>query len=402
MRLRLSLLLALAWLGCGSPAAGTIDAGSIPDSGTTDAGVSLHPDAGGSPDAGSTPDGGSTSGSSGTVVVHYDVGFGHKVSLRGSGGPLNWDTGVDATWGAGNVWTSTLDLSGGGVDLKPLVDDTTWAVGPNWHIDPGQTLDVWPFFFHTQGTVSHWGDWNSTALGNTRGIWVYLPPSYDENPAEKYPVVYMHDAQNLFYDSSSFSGVSWNVEGAMDQGASDGTIHEAIIVAIENTADRINEYTPVADPGYPGSGKGDTYVQAIIHELKPQIDSSLRTLTDRDHTAMVGSSLGGLISSYTGDKYPDTFGLIGALSPSTWWDNTWIISTTAATQGASVKPDRVYLDSGDSGDSNDDVDNTRTLSQTYQSLGIPLDYLVQAGGQHGEAWWRQRIPGGLAYLLGGR
>lgn len=403
-RLVLPMLLLASVLpaACGPKATARSDAGSdaghVPDGGPApDAGH--PPDAGQLLDAGPLPDAGL--GSHALVVVHYDVGFGHRITVRGSAGPLSWSTGVDATWQAGN-WVLDLDLSAGPVELKPLVDDTTWAAGPNWQLAAGQVLDVWPFFFHTGGVVKKWGDWASTALGNTRGVWVYYPPSYDENPAERYPVVYMHDGQNLFDDSTAFGGISWKVQGAMDQGASDASIHEALVVGIENTSARLDEYTPVFDPSENAGGKGDVYLQAIIQDLKPQIDASLRTLPDRSHTAIAGSSLGGLISAYAGDKYPETFGLVGALSPSTWWDGTWIIATTAATAHAPVQPLRVYVDSGDSGTSQDDMVNTAKLAQTYRDLGIPLDYVVQAGASHSEYWWRQRIPGGLGFLLGPR
>ena len=96
---------------------------------------------------------------------------------------------------------------------------------------------------------------------------------------------------------------------------------------------------------------------------------------------------------------PEVFGLIGALSPSTWWDGTWVIGQE---QGAERLPVRVYLDSGDAGDSRDDVDDTARLADTLRSRGADLDYLVQHGGQHSERFWRQRVPGALGFLVGGR
>ena len=338
------------------------------------------------------------SSASATVVVHYPAGRGHRLTLRGTG-PLSWTRGLDLKWSTGDKWTASLKVGSGSIQVKPLFDDSTWAAGPNWTLAPGQTLDVWPSFSHRAGSVRRVASWRSNVLGNTRGYSVYVPPSYDENPGERYPVVYMQDGQNLFSDAQSFSGISWDVAGALDRGFQDGSIHEAIIVAIDNNGNRTWEYTPT-DGGH-GGGGADRYLQAIATELKPQIDRAWRTLPDRAHTVFMGSSLGGLLALEAGLKQPSVFGLLGALSPSTWWDSTWIIGQVRAHSPAQ-KPLRLYLDSGDSGTDNDDVVNTRQLASVYSSLGVSVRHVVQRGGQHGESWWRQRVPGALQYLLGPR
>jgi len=341
--------------------------------------------------------------SASTVVVHYPTGYGHQIDLRGSGGGLSWSSGTAASWSEGDQWRLTLALVGP-VQLKPLFDDQAWALGPNWTLSPGQTLDLWPHFFQTAGSLSRVDGFWSNRLQSARGIWVYLPPSYAENSGERFPVVYLHDGQNLFLDRASFSGISWDLQGAMDQGASDASIHEAILIGIENTAERLSEYTPVADPDS-GGGNEDAYLSFIADELKPWVDSNFRTLGDRSNTAILGSSLGGLASSYAGLARADLFGLVGVMSPSTWWDNGWIIAAVRETRGAPQKPLRAYIDSGDSGPSQDDVSQTAQLAQAYRDGGqaqVQVDYLVQHGGQHGEHWWRQRAPGALRFLLGGR
>ncbi|MFN7134895.1 MAG: alpha/beta hydrolase, partial [Myxococcales bacterium] len=273
--------------GTGAGDAGRFDAGAV-DAGGTDAGAAD----GGAGDAGLGP---------ARVVVHYDVGFGRRITLRGSAAPLSWTAGYETTWTEGNQWVATLDVAEP-VELKPLIDDTKWAEGPNWKVAPGQTVDVWPYFNHTAGAVTKWIDWSNPSLGNTRPVWVYTPPSYSENAAQRYPVVYMHDGQNLFYDSMAFGGTSWNVQGAMDKGIADGTIREALVIGVGNTSARINEYTPVEDSRYAGSGKGDVYLQAVISDLKPKVDAAFRTQAGPANTAIAGSSLGGLISSHAGNK----------------------------------------------------------------------------------------------------
>jgi predicted alpha/beta superfamily hydrolase len=308
------------------------------------------------------------------------------------------------TAGANDTWTLTTTAVTAAFEFKPLLDDTSWSLGPNYKGTPGATLDVYPRFTQVNGSYSRAYDFASTVLGNSRGIWIYLPPTYIENTLASMPVLYMHDGQNLFDPAAAFGGNTWQADTAMNTGANDGSIAEAIIIGIENTANRIPEYTPVPDPtNSPPGGDGDAYLKMIVTELKPKIDHDMRTVPDAAHTFMMGSSLGGLITAYAGVTHSDVFGGIGAMSPSTWWDNTWIIGEVGKTS-ASPRPLRVYVDSGDSGPSNDDVTNTANLAKAYQSTGYAqgtsLDYLVQAGGQHSEIYWAQRLPAALAFLLG--
>ena len=227
-----------------------------------------------------------------------------------------------------------------------------------------------------------------------------MPPSYAENPDEDFPVAYFQDGQNLFYADLSASGVAWNLQGAMDQGSQDGTIHEAIIVGIANDANRIWEYTPT-NGGYDGGGAAE-YLSFVSQELKPQMDLQYRTRPDAANTAICGSSLGALLAAYAGVNEPGTFGLLGVLSPSTWWDNEWVVGAVMGTVGASVQPFRIYVDSGNAGTDDDDVTLTAQLAEAYADAGVDLDYLVQDGGQHSELYWGQRVPGTMQFLLGPR
>ncbi|HTQ41612.1 MAG TPA: alpha/beta hydrolase-fold protein [Polyangiaceae bacterium] len=408
------VLLLIALAGCssasgsesnaehGSPP-GSPDGGSPPavDGGTTDG--APHPDAGG----GSGADAGGDAPSAGppvtTLRVHYPAGT-HTITLRASAAPWSWNAGAKMTAGPNGTWTISTTAITAPFQFKPLLDDTTWSLGPNYNASPGATVDVYPRFTQVAGTWSLAFQFTSKILGNTRGIYVYEPPTYIENSLASMPVLYMHDGQNLFDPSASFAGNTWQVQQTMDAAATDGSIAEAIVIGIDNTADRMSEYTPVPDTTQsPPGGNGEQYLQMIIQELKPQIDSTMRTLPDRAHTSMVGSSLGGLITAYAGVKHADVFGLVGALSPSTWWDSDWIVTDVGMTP-ASPRPIRVYVDSGDSGTGNDDVTDTASLDAAYKALGYvqgpTLDYLVQAGGQHSEIYWAQRLPGTLAFLLG--
>src|SRR5438477_687085 len=279
-----------------------------------------------------------------TVRVHSPAA---SLSLRGDHGGLSWTRGIALKQAQPGVFVFTTKPIKARTQFKPLLGDKTWSRGPNFAVDPGKTVEVWPRFNSDSGRVERIDGWYSNALGNSRPIWIYYPPSYDEQPDERFPVVYMHDGQNLFDASYSFNGVTWRVQDAMNQGAADGTVREAIVVGIGNTADRIREYTP-SDGGY-GGGGASPYLDFVVSELKPQIDQHLRTSADRLDTAILGSSLGGLVSACAGIWHPDTFGLVGAMSPSTWWDGTMIIGMVRATGPSPMKPARVYVDSGDAG-----------------------------------------------------
>jgi predicted alpha/beta superfamily hydrolase len=347
-----------------------------------------------------------------TINIHYPIGS-HAMSLRGDTAPLDWTKGLALTAGSNaNTFSYTfMDLKAD-VQFKPLLDDTTWAHGDNYVVHPGQTVDVYPHFNATQGTVKQlFTSFSSKILNYNQIVWVYLPPSYDENTLARYPVLYMHDGQNLFNPPPPGSIVpdEWHVDETLNAAAESQpaqySIPEIIVIGPECGPDRNNIYTPVPDPSEGFGGKGDLYLEMLTQELKPQVDMMLRTRPEREHTGVLGSSLGGLISAWAGCKYANTFGLIGIMSPSTWWDNNWIIGQVQQ-MWPTPRPLQVYLDSGDSGTSNDDVTQTAMLADAFRGLGYKdkttLDYWVEAGDQHSEIYWQKRFPVAAAYLFGPR
>lgn len=334
------------------------------------------------------------------VRVHYPAGWGNSIGLRCGGGGHDWNKVLAATWSTDDVWKVSVKTTTA-IDCKPVYNEKTWAKGPNFRVEPGKTLHLYPHFFRDHGTLEQIEGWYAWSLNNRRRIWVYRPPSYEENTRKRYPVVYMHDGQNLFHDSTAFNGVAWNAQVAMDQGVADGSVREAIIVGIDNTGDRISEYTPVADPRY-GGGNGAAYVRFVGRELKREVDAKLRTRKEAANTAIIGSSLGGLISVHAGLTEGATFGLVGAMSPSTWWNSEWIVSSTRSST-ATTLPRRLYLDSGDSGSSRDGVEATARLAEAWKKKpSVQVQHHVQQGGTHSEWYWRQRLPGAFRFLLGPR
>lgn len=397
------LLLLLLAAACGAPVGP--DASAV-DAGPLDAGASLTQ----------------------TVLrVHYPAA-GRVLTVRGSGAPLSWTAGVTLAVGAEDTYTFTTTALSGAVEWKPLLDDTVWSRGPNYHAAPGETLDVYPRFTATHGEVRKlFAAFDSAALGNARDVWVYLPPSYAENTRARFPVVYMHDGQNLFDPARAFGGVEWQVDETMNAAAETGrcpdlracqndgdcggatctTFREAIVIGPENAGGaRIYEYTPTRDDGVGDGGGGDLYLRMLAEELKPAVDAALRTLPGAADTALVGSSLGGLISAYGGVRRAGVFGLVGAMSPSTWWDERMILGEVESIPSRSPRALRVYLDSGDAGVNDDFVGDTGVLAQTYLAAGYlegaTFHHLVGHGHQHNEAAWSQRLPGALQFLLGPR
>jgi len=331
--------------------------------------------------------------------VHYDTGMGSSISVRGDGAGMSWTEGLSCTWSAGNVWLCSLPEQVGPVELKPLVDDTTWAKGTNYVIGADATLDIYPFFFADAGRVEIVTGISSTHLSNTRDVAVYLPPSYDENPLKHYPVLIMHDGQNLFDAATSSFGVEWQVDEAMNALATTAGILEAIIVGPYNNADRIYEYTPTVDTDY-GGGGAEPYLDFLTAELQPWIESTYRA--DDEPPGIAGSSLGGLVSLYGCWTRPTAFDRCGVMSPSLWWDNQNLVGVIENDSGA--KPDvTIYLDSGDSGASQDGMALTAGMRDTLIGkgfvLGVDLEYVLGVGHSHDESAWAARTPGALEFLL---
>ena len=236
-------------------------------------------------------------------------------------------------------------------------------------------------------------------LGRTRRIWLYLPPDYATSQ-KTYPVLYMHDGQNLFDNATAFSG-EWGVDEALDLLHAQGD-WGCIVVGIDNGgANRLNEYGPYANPQY-GGGQGAQYVDFLIQTLKPYIDANYRTRPDRLSTGIMGSSMGGLISLYAAVQRPDVFGRAGIFSPSLWFNRR--IYSDARTRPV-LRPDpRLYVLSG-ARESQSQVADQRALIDSlaaagYQ-IGAEVDSLIKADGQHAEWFWRREFPAAYQWLFAG-
>jgi predicted alpha/beta superfamily hydrolase len=237
---------------------------------------------------------------------------------------------------------------------------------------------------------------HSPELDNSRDILVYRPASYDKGTG-RYPVIYMHDGQNLFDPETAFAG-EWGVDRAIAHAPRKA--RRALIVAIPNRgAERLDEYSPFVDPER-GGGRGDAYLDFILDTLKPIIDERYRTLPDRESTGIVGSSMGGLISLYAFFRQPAAFGFVGALSPSLWYANGAIFEWV---EGAERVPGRIYLDTG-TREGERTLANARAMYALLEEKGYrrgkELLWVEDEGGMHNEAAWGRRFKKALPFLLG--
>ncbi len=265
--------------------------------------------------------------------------------------------------------------------------------GPNSLIQTDATTDA--------STLEQHDEFSATKLQNKRKLIVYLPPNYRKTNT-RYPVLYMHDGQNLFDDQAIWGG--WGVKNWADQMIKAGQVKPFIVVGVENTLGRMDEYTHTTDKigSSPTGGKATDYADFLLKDIKPYIDGLYRTRSDHRSTAVMGSSLGGLISLWLGVHYPRTFFRIGALSSTFGWGK---IGATNPTLGEIFQTKGfqnlvVYIDSGSP---QDNYQVTLQMRDTMRQLGylddLNLLHYVEQGGIHNEKAWRDRLNRPLSFLL---
>lgn len=233
-------------------------------------------------------------------------------------------------------------------------------------------------------------------LNRKRKVRLYLPPNYTESQ-KSYPVIYMHDGQNLFDDATSFVG-EWGVDEILNEIASEGG-PEFIVVGIDNGGSlRTEELTPYANEKY-GGGKGTLYMQFIVEVIKPYIDEHFRTKSDVENTAIMGSSLGGLISHFAIYEYPDVFGKAGIYSPSYWF------SYDAMARLTEEKPIpsnyRLNLIVGKKEGESMYLPFEQMCSLIEESGHDPghISYKVVEAGEHNERFWRSEFKESILWLF---
>jgi len=243
----------------------------------------------------------------------------------------------------------------------------------------------------------------SSYLPDDRDVIVYVPPGYDEEPERKYPVLYLHDGQNLFDGRTSFvKDRTWQVREHADAAIEAGEVEPLVIVGIYNTGDRrLSEYTHEYN-WQMGGGQADAYGQLVTRELLPWIANQYRVRQDRQNTGLGGSSLGGLVSLYLGLRYPAVFGKLAVLSPSVWWNHKSILGYLNEHAPQMWEQPRVWLDVGDNEGQKAvrDVEHlARRLKANGWKPGETMHFEKVHGGTHDEASWASRVRPMLRFLF---
>lgn len=237
----------------------------------------------------------------------------------------------------------------------------------------------------------------SPELQNFRDLVVALPAGYAA-AGRRYPVVYMQDGQNLFDSTTSYAG-DWHLSDTLGELDRNGV--EAIVVGIAHAGrHRLDEYSPYRDRRL-GGGLGARYLAFVAETVKPLIDRDFRTLPERQHTSIAGSSMGGLISLHAWVRHAETFGGVGALSPSIWFADRAVLG--AIREAGRLAPVRIYLDIGldEPASAVEDVRRLRALLEEPRlAERVTLDYVEDAAGAHDEATWGRRVSRVLPFLIG--
>ncbi|WP_052447253.1 alpha/beta hydrolase [Clostridium polynesiense] len=244
----------------------------------------------------------------------------------------------------------------------------------------------------------------SKALDNYRDILIYLPKSYEDSKENKYGVIYIHDGMEAFFPGFSVSGYSMGIIDAMEELFNKGLSEEYLIVGISNTYDRINELS-YFDYSFPKlqadiEGKGEKYEKLIIDEIMPFINEKYRTLSDREHTVMIGASMGGLMTFNLAFRNPHKISRIAAVSPSFWVGDN--ITAELLKGSYDMKSFKIWLDFGE----NEGDFMSRPIKEIGKELvnkgySYERDFVIYSdnGASHSERFWNGRMKYILGYLL---
>jgi len=312
-------------------------------------------------------------------------------------------------------WEITTDSFPDGMTIEFKFTRGDWSTvekGPNgeeianrsFTFGNGETVEV---------TIANWADngggggstaaWNVSVLDDSfympqldryRRIWIYLPPDYDSSELS-YPVIYMHDGQNLFDQLTSFAG-EWEIDETLNELVDDG-YKVPIVVGIDNGGEyRIDELTPWNNPSY-GGGQGDEYMQFIVETLKPFVDDNYRTLAEKENTAIIGSSLGGLISLYGALSYPEVISKSGQFSPAYWINNDSIWEFVAKSE--MDQNIRFYQNVGET-EGATYIDMMYAMQDSLINVGFTdVTSKVIPDGGHNEQTWRDDFAEAYLWLF---
>lgn len=314
--------------------------------------------------------------------VRYPLAEG-RIVLRTS---LDWDRDLEARSVSddGTCYTFQLEARRPFLYFKPCLrigDEVRWAIGSNELVlmTHPSTLNVYPYFSGSEkGTFSPLIELDSTILGRRHAVRAYVPPGYHENRLKKYPALYMQDGKNLFFPEEAFAGRDWSVDDALQLLDGMNAIDKVVVIGIYS-GDRMAEYTK---PGY------EAYGRSVVEEIVPVARERLRLIGGPRETAVLGSSLGGVVSFFMAWQWPEVFGAAASMS-STFSYRDDLIDRVLTEPKSRAK---YYMDSGWPGDN---FETTLAMALALQSRGYVYgrDFLHLAFplDQHEESAWGGRL-----------
>jgi predicted alpha/beta superfamily hydrolase len=256
------------------------------------------------------------------------------------------------------------------------------------------------------GNIKRHRSFPSKILGNQRDVLVYLPPGYRRFSRRCYPVLYLHDGQNVFDTATSFGGVEWGVDETAERLIKENLIEPLIVVAVANMGDqRVHEYAPTrgvidvrGKRKKHSKGLARKYGLFLIEELKPFIDQKYRTNRGREFTGLGGSSLGGLVTLAIGLLYPQVFSRLMVMSPSIWWDNFAIYRLVDSIE--QKPPLKIWLDTGTAEPGWEQArELLHRLIEKGWKLQKDVQYMEAESADHSEAAWAARVEPALRFLF---
>jgi predicted alpha/beta superfamily hydrolase len=255
------------------------------------------------------------------------------------------------------------------------------------------------------GNIERIDGFESKVLKNKRNISIYLPPSYKTDAKVKYPVIYMHDGQNVFDGMTSYiPNQEWRADETAESLIEAGIIEPVIIVGIDNAGtERANEFLPTVFKmgNNEVGGKADLYGKMLIDEIMPVINERYRTKVGPENTGLIGSSFGGVITSYLGITHPEIFGRLGVCSPSVWVDNKVLLTLVKPIERKQRRP-KIWIDAGGK-EGVDMVQGARGLYDAYVKNGwkskSDVVCVIEQNAEHNEVAWARRLPSILTYLF---
>ena len=357
------------------------------------------------------------------VRVPADTPAGESICLAGSlSAAGGWKPdGVKLSRQADGVYSATLDLEIGQT-LEFKITRGTWATvekAADGAERPNRSLKVDASTRRIEVTVERWANGpaarqstivgtlklhkiDSKVLGQARTIRVWLPSANDEAADARYPVLYMHDGQNCFDRATSAFGNEWEIDETLTRLIAAKTIPPLIVVGIDNgLGNRPNEYTFEADATR-GGGHGADHANFLLKEVKPFVEKTYRVQTDKAHTFVGGSSLGGLDSLELARRHPETFGGVLAMSPTIFWADGAVMKAIDKDASA-LKNTRIWLDmgtrEGTPSQSEKYVEQIRQLSAALDRQNITHHLEIDDGAAHNEPAWSKRFERAITWLM---